>query len=778
MGQRAVDAVSDGGEDTATGDTEGDATAEDADGDASGRDEEDGSAAGGSGGGSAAETDATAGAAPVETGATAKRGQVGADGRRGALAGDGVSVVMAAAAPKRPPAAAAAGNGARVAAPADETFDTVAGDGAGAPDAADEKPAPAAAGGGEPAASTTDSGEPPGEGAAEDDAVADGDGASVDDDVAANAGDAPADADADADADDAVAGALAADGGPDAAVADGGPAAGEDAASAEAGPDSDADGGADDGAEPELPDTGPADGDAAVGGRSRRGLGSALGLTVASAVVWGVAHIWAGRRVAGFLLMGLFAVLVGGGVVVGLLYQRDLKQIAVQRDWLAGITGGILALALVWAGIVVRSYQVVRPRGMARTARVLAGTLVVVLAVGVCSPLVWAARSTYTLRDTIGTIFHGDEARPQPPVNMDDPWKDKPRVNILLLGGDGAGDRVGVRTDSMTVASVDTKTGNTVLFSLPRNLQHFPMIPRLRSRWPDGFTGVGAPGDEGLLNELFQDAEDDPSLVPGFDKGRRGPELVREEISYLIGQPIDYYILVNLFGFADIVDAIGGVKVHIAQDIPFGGPEDGSAPTGVLKAGDRELGGKEALWYGRSRTASSDFVRMGRQKCLMKAIAEQADPQRVLTRFQQLAAAAKKTISANIPAELLPALIKLSSTVKHGAQIRSLMFVPPEFHVVRPDVGVMRRAATNAIAASEETTNPEASASAQPAGASAAPGASSGPSSEPTASPAASGSAAPGDSATPSAGDQPSAGASPSARTKDKAVSLTAACGG
>jgi LCP family protein required for cell wall assembly len=423
-----------------------------------------------------------------------------------------------------------------------------------------------------------------------------------------------------------------------------------------------------------------------------------------------------------------------------------------------------------------------------------------VLAVGVCSPLVWAARSTYTLRDTIGTIFHGDQARPQP-VNVADPWKDTPRINVLLLGGDGAGDRVGVRTDSMTVASIDTKTGDTVLISLPRNLQHFPMIPRLRSRWPDGFTGIGAPGDEGLLNELFQDAEDDPSLVPGFDKGRRGPELVREEISYLIGQPIDYYILVNLFGFADIVDAMGGVKVHIAQDIPFGGPEDGSAPTGVLKAGDRELGGKEALWYGRSRTASSDFMRMGRQKCLMKAIAEQADPQRVLTRFQQLAAAAKKTISTNIPAELLPALIKLSETMKRGAQISSLMFVPPEFHVYRPDLGVMRRAAAGAIAASDErsaTASPEASGgasvSAVPSGgtgsSAAAPsgslsatpsaGASSGGSAAggPMASPAGSPAASPGDSATPRTGRDASGSASPSTRSKDRSVSLSAACGG
>jgi LCP family protein required for cell wall assembly len=301
----------------------------------------------------------------------------------------------------------------------------------------------------------------------------------------------------------------------------------------------------------------------------------------------------------------------------------------------------------------------------------------------------------------------------------------------------------------MTVASVDTKTGETVLLSLPRNLQLFPVIPRLRSRWPNGFSGVAA-GDQGLLNELFQDAENDKSLMPGYDKGRRGPQLVSEEISYLIGQPIDYYILVNLFGFADIVDAMGGVKVHIAQDIPYGGPEDGSAPAGVLKAGNRHLNGKQALWFGRSRTSSSDFVRMGRQKCLMKDVAEQADPQRVLTSFQKLATAAKKTISTNIPAAMLPALVRLSGTVKNGAQVSSLMYVPPQFHVVRPDVEVMRRAAAKAIAASERTPSASPDVSADPV----TPGASADPSADPSGSP----------SASP---DQP----------KSKAVSLATACG-
>ncbi|MEV5747817.1 LCP family protein [Actinoallomurus sp. NPDC052308] len=437
------------------------------------------------------------------------------------------------------------------------------------------------------------------------------------------------------------------------------------------------------------------------------GLWRALGLTLASAVVWGVAHVAAGRRAAGFALMGLFVLLVGGAATLGLAFQEKLKQIAVQGTWLNVITAALLALALVWAAVVIRSYQVVRPVGLPTAMRAASMTLVVVLSLIICTPFVYAANTTYVLRDTLSKIFPGDDHSGQK-INASDPWKNIPRLNVLLLGGDGGKDRTGIRTDSMTVASIDTHTGNTVLISLPRNLRFFQMPARLRSIWPNGYRNVNAQlGYDGMLNSVYLSAEKNPSLVPGLKAGQRGPHLLEEVIGNLIGLKINYYILVNLGGFKDIVNAMGGVTVHVEKALPIGGEIANGhytkQPTGWLKAGTQHLDGEKALWYGRSRDADDDFHRMDRQKCLMKDIADQADPQKVVTHFEKLAKAATKTIFTNLPAALLPPLVKLSGTVKSGADITSLAFNPEKiqgFGTDDPNVPLMRRLTAKAITAS------------------------------------------------------------------------------
>lgn len=425
----------------------------------------------------------------------------------------------------------------------------------------------------------------------------------------------------------------------------------------------------------------------------RRGVAGALTLTFVSALIWGFAHLWAGRRKMGLFLLGLYWLMVAAMVVVGTIFRQDLLQWSVRPALLTAITVGSLVLGVVWVAVVIRSYQVVRPRGLPAIRRTAGHVTVGALCVLLCLPFGWAAHYTNIYRDALTSIFQpGDNAQR---VNADNPWAGKPRINILLLGGDAAGNRVGVRTDSMTLASVDTRTGDTVLLSLPRNLEHFPMpAGPPRERFPNGFTGEG-PQNPGLLNEVYEYAEYHPELEPGVAKKQRGPKLIVDTVSGILGQPIDYYILVDMFGFADIIDAMGGVKIKIDQPIPYGQRGD------VLRPGYRTLHGKEALWYGRSRNDSDDYTRMGRQKCLLRAIAQQANPQLVLTRFEKLASATKRTISTDIPQDLLPALIHLSGKVKNGADIASLQFVPPLIRPGSPDFDEIRRLAAEAIADSE-----------------------------------------------------------------------------
>jgi LCP family protein required for cell wall assembly len=430
---------------------------------------------------------------------------------------------------------------------------------------------------------------------------------------------------------------------------------------------------------------------------ARGSLARALALTLASAFVWGVAHLSAGRRLAGGFLLGIFGLLVAGGVVAGLYLRWDKISIwiSLRPDWLAGVALALLALGLVWVIVVMRSYQVVRPTGAGLPTRIAGQVLTGLLCVLVAAPSVWAAQVTYAYRDALSSIFRQTGGASHRTVNPKDPFEGQRRVNILLLGGDAAGNRTGVRTDSVTLASIDTTTGRTVLLSLPRNLQSFPMPPGpARDRFPNGFTGDG-PLNPGLLNEVYDYAENHPEVVPGTPKNRRGPELVKATVSEILGQPIDYYILVDMFGFADIIDAMGGVRLRIDQPIPYGQRGE------VLRPGNRKLGGKEALWYGRSRTDSDDYTRMGRQKCLLRAVAKQADPQRVLTRFHRLALATKRAISTDLPLDLIPALIELSGKVKDGARMDSLQFVPPLIYTGNPDFALIRRLSAKAIADSE-----------------------------------------------------------------------------
>ncbi|MFI6907936.1 LCP family protein [Nonomuraea sp. NPDC050394] len=418
-------------------------------------------------------------------------------------------------------------------------------------------------------------------------------------------------------------------------------------------------------------------------------LGASIALTFGSALLWGVAHLATGRRRTGLALMAVYALLLASVLTVVTVLGGHLLSLAVQPSWLTTLTITLIAIAVAWSTVIIWSYALVRPAASDTAARKATTILAVVLCVLVVAPTAYAARLAYVSRDVVTSLFNNTNTAP---VVAADPWSGADRVNILLIGADAAANRPGVRTDSMTVASVDVATGATTLLGLPRNLENVPLpAGPARQRFPYGFTGE-PPYTPGLLNEVFQYAEDYPEMTPGVHKGQRGPALLKQTLSGILGIPVTYYAMVDMYGFAQIVDAMGGVRVTIKEPIVYGKYREG-----LLPAGTRKLSGEEALWYGRSRTDSDDYVRMGRQKCLLNAVAKQADPMTVLNSFESLATATKRAISTDIPQSLLPALVDLAQKVK-DTRIRSLSFVPPLISTAYPDWQLIRRKVGQALA--------------------------------------------------------------------------------
>jgi LCP family protein required for cell wall assembly len=265
----------------------------------------------------------------------------------------------------------------------------------------------------------------------------------------------------------------------------------------------------------------------------------------------------------------------------------------------------------------------------------------------------------------------------------------------------------------MILASIEVRTGRTVLFSLPRNLMDapFPAGSPLATAYPDGFTG---PGDAGnwMLNAIYREVPlTHPRILGKSDN--EGADALKMAVQGILGVPVDYYLLVNLAGFRSIVNAMGGVTVNINQPVPIGGNTDlGVPPDSYLQPGPhKRLNGFQALWFSRGRYGLDDYQRMDRQRCMIDALIAEANPLRLLRRYEALAATGKKILRSDLPQKLLPAFAELTLKVKNS-DVKSVVFRRNDrFAPENPDFEWMRSQVEEALA-------PPKKASSAPVGAS------------------------------------------------------------
>jgi LCP family protein required for cell wall assembly len=448
-------------------------------------------------------------------------------------------------------------------------------------------------------------------------------------------------------------------------------------------------------------------------GRSPRrasGFGRALLLTVAGTVVPGTAFLATGRRKVGAVLLALFLLLVVGGVLLATRAQQDVVRLAVDSTALRWIIAGIVALALAWLLVVVTGWRAVRPRRLRPWQSGVGAAVVTALCAAVIVPAAYGVQLAAAQRDLVNAVFDdGNSATVTQPTDRSAAFGGQDEVNILLLGGDGGAGREGVRTDTVIVANVQVATGATTLFSLPRNLEElpFPASSPLAALYPDGFD-AGAES-ESLLNAVYRNgpAAHPDVLGPTDDAGA---DFLKLGVGEALGLHIDYYVLVNLDGFSRLVDALGGIRLNVNYYVPVNGDmATGALPDRYIAPGpDQLMGGVEALDFARGRFKLSDYLRMDRQRCVLQAIVDAADPVTLLSRYQELARTTQDIVSSDVPSSVLGDVVDLAFEVK-DAGIRSVVFDDTVINPAYPDYDRIRALVQEALrptVAGGDTTAP------------------------------------------------------------------------
>jgi LCP family protein required for cell wall assembly len=213
--------------------------------------------------------------------------------------------------------------------------------------------------------------------------------------------------------------------------------------------------------------------------------------------------------------------------------------------------------------------------------------------------------------------------------------------NYLILGTDRRPGGGSWRTDTVIILGLDRKLNRAAVFSIPRDL--YVQIPNYG--W-------------GRINQIDYMGE-----RQNGEGG--GPALLSQVLSSTLGISTQHWIRVQMDGFIDIVDAIGGVTVHL--DCPFYEPifnlDTNSWDYFVLPAGDVKLDGETAYWFVRLRYRESDIGRGRRQRQFLWALREQVMNANLILRFPELWSAFQNMVSTDL------SLVELVELGRYGTSL-------------------------------------------------------------------------------------------------------------
>ena len=182
--------------------------------------------------------------------------------------------------------------------------------------------------------------------------------------------------------------------------------------------------------------------------------------------------------------------------------------------------------------------------------------------------------------------------------------------NVLVLGVDERpdSDETGSRTDTIMLVRVVPESGNIKLLSVPRDL-----LVEVE------------PGVEERINAAYNFGGIEQTITAFEDYS---------------GVTVDHFAIVDFEGFKDVIDAMGGVRMDVEDEIP---------PKYEIQDGLQTLNGNQALFYARYRkTAGGDLDRIRRQQQLVAALRSQALDWNTVRQMPEISRIANRNVESDL----------------------------------------------------------------------------------------------------------------------------------
>jgi len=240
--------------------------------------------------------------------------------------------------------------------------------------------------------------------------------------------------------------------------------------------------------------------------------------------------------------------------------------------------------------------------------------ILLVLGILVLAGGAFAAKVYYDVDQTAKTVYKAKgKTQNKRKANQAVKLNKKTPFSILLLGTDTGelGRTEKGRTDTMILATVNPQTKQTNMLSIAR----------------DSRVTIAGYGQKRKINSAY---------------ALGGIPMTINTVQSFLNVPVDYYVMMNMKGLEQLVDAVGGVTVDNDLDFTYEGHH--------FEKGPVTLDGETALKFSRMRydDPRGDFGRQLRQQAIIQAVLKKATSLNLVTQYNKFLQILENNMQTNM----------------------------------------------------------------------------------------------------------------------------------